>query len=406
MNALRYPALAAISLLALMAAPASAQEMPNPRQMSGVPLPVSDVPAGTVTVRVIRGSFANPVASQTVELIGAGSPRTATTNEAGRAEFSGLAPGTRLKAAAVVGGERLESQTFELPTAGGIRLMLVAADPAGPPGAAPGAGGPAGPGEVVLGEESRFIFEIGEDGLNVFYVFQLMNRSAGPVDPGGPLVFDLPSGARRAAVLEGSSPQGTVAGTRLEVAGPFAPGATVVQVGYSLPLTSSELIVEQALPVPLAHVAVVAQKLGEMQLASPQVAEQRTMPAQGNLYIAGRGPAVPAGQTLRFHFTGVPHHASWPRNLTLGLAVLLLLAGAWAAVRPAARTSVPDAAAERRSLEERRDRLFEELAALEGRQRAEAVDSVRYAERRRELVDALERVYSALDDEAVLGRAS
>jgi len=175
-------------------------------------------------------------------------------------------------------------------------------------------------------------------------------------------------------------------------------------VGYTLPLTSSELTVEQQLPVPLAHVAVVAQKLGDLQLSSPQIAEQRTMPAQGNLYIAGRGGAVQAESVLRFHFTNVPHHPSWPRNLALLLAVLLLAGGAWASVRT--RAAAPDLAAERRALEADRDRLFEELADLEMRHRHETVDAGRYAERRRELIGALERVYSALDEDAALDRAS
>ena len=213
------------------AAPARAQEMPNPRQMSGVPLPVGDVAAGTVTVRVLRGSFANPVTSQTVELTGGPSPLQAVTNDAGRAEFTGLKPGTRLRASAVVAGERLESQAFDVPVSGGIRLMLVAADPAAEAGAAQGAPGaaasgaaaPAGvPGQVVFGEESRFIFEFGEDGMSVFYVLQVVNRAGVAVEPAAPLVLDLPANARRATILEGSSPQATVAGTRVQIAGPVS----------------------------------------------------------------------------------------------------------------------------------------------------------------------------------------
>ena len=48
-------------LLALAGAPAAAQTMPDPREMSGIPLPSRDLPAGTVAVRVIRGTFANNV---------------------------------------------------------------------------------------------------------------------------------------------------------------------------------------------------------------------------------------------------------------------------------------------------------------------------------------------------------
>ena len=101
--------------------------------MSGIPRPDPQLATGTVTVRVARGSFANPVVSLTVDLTGGSSPRQATTNAEGRAEFTGIAPGTRVKASAVVAGEKLESQEFPMPASGGVRLALVAADPSGAP---------------------------------------------------------------------------------------------------------------------------------------------------------------------------------------------------------------------------------------------------------------------------------
>ncbi|CAN5841356.1 hypothetical protein BH24ACI4_BH24ACI4_19890 [soil metagenome] len=384
-----------------------AQEMPDLSQMSGVPLPVGDVQPGTVTVRVIRGSFANPVVSQTVEMTGGAASLRATTNEAGRAEFTGLAAGLRLKATATVGGERLESQEFTVPPTGGIRLMLVAGEPGTSSGTNGGAGtaaATAAPGGVVLGDESRFVFEMGEDGLSVFYVLQILNRSSSPVQPEAPIVFSLPAEARSARVLEGSSPQATVGAGRLEIAGPFSPGATIVQLGYTLPLSGSNLVVEQPLPLPLAHMAVVAQKVGDLELSSPQMTEQRTMPAQGNLYIAGRGSAVAAGEVLRFQFSKVPHHPTWPRNLAIGLALLILVGGAWSSVGSA--TARAARVGERRQLEVRRDTLFEELTALELRNRDGAVDPALYAERRRELVSALEGIYMALDDDPAVERTT
>src|SRR5205085_1762118 len=77
-------------------APGFAQ-MPDPRQMSGIPLPVGDLSPGTVTARVIRGQLSNPVDDQVVELTGAGGTKTARTDKAGRATFTGLTPGTRVK---------------------------------------------------------------------------------------------------------------------------------------------------------------------------------------------------------------------------------------------------------------------------------------------------------------------
>jgi hypothetical protein len=401
--------LVALALVIVTLCASTAVAQPDPRQMSGMPLPVGDVPVGTVTVRVIRGSFANPVSSQTVELTGAGSPIRATTSEEGRAEFNGLKPGTRVQAQAVVGGERLVSQEFEVPASGGIRLILAAADPSGaaPPAASaadPGPTAPATAGEVVLGEESRFVFEMGENGLSVFYILQIVNPSSAPVEPRTPLVFELPEEAKGATILQGSSPQATVAGNRMEVKGPFAPGPTLVQLAYSMPFSGPEIEIDQKLPAPLAHLAVVAQKVGDVQLESANIAEQRTMPAQGNLYIAGRGGPVQAGDTLHFRFTGMPHYPTWPRNVALSLAGLILALGIWAASRT--RGARQEQIEQRRQVELSRDSLFEELSALEARFNEDGVDPEDYAAKRRELIASLERVYAALDDEAPLERAS
>src|SRR5687768_356770 len=90
----RLVAAAALLLLPCVAgaqAPFAGQggQMPDPKQMSGIPLPVPDVPVGTVTVRVIRGQLTNPLPGQTVELTVAGASRTAQTDDAGRATFTG-----------------------------------------------------------------------------------------------------------------------------------------------------------------------------------------------------------------------------------------------------------------------------------------------------------------------------
>jgi hypothetical protein len=313
-----------------------------------------------------------------------------------------------MKAVAVVAGERIESQEFAMPASGGVRVALVAAGPGGASAPAPSSPaadpGPAQPGDVVLGEESRFVFEMGEDGLSVFYVLQIVNSSSARVQPTTPVVFELPALARGAALLEGSSPQARVSGRRLVIDGPFAPGSTLVQVAYTAPFGAADLVIEQPLPLSLRHVAVVAQKVGNMQLSSPQMPEQQTMPAQGNLYIAGRGGAVPAGTVMRFVFSGMPHHSTWPRNAAIALALLILAGGAWSTLRTGTVRTAREV--QRRDLENRRDRLFDELTALEASHRDGAADPEHYAARRRELVTALERVYAALDDEIAVGRAS
>jgi hypothetical protein len=374
---------------------------PDVRQMSGLPLPVGDVPPGTVTVRVIKGSLANPLAGQTVELLGLPTPVKATTSDTGRAEFTNVSIGARLKAVAVVGTERLESQEFQVPPTGGIRVMLVATDPELEKQAAQDrklAQQPAQPGSVVLGDQSRFVFEFNDDGLSVFNILQVLNTAKTPVQPAEPLVFLLPDAAEGAALLEGSSPQASLAAKQVTVTGPFAPGMTLVQFAYSLEYSGGTLRVEQRLPVAMTRLTVLAQKIGATHLTSPQMADHREMTAEGQTYIVGEGPALKAGDVVTFDFTGLPHAPTWPRNLALGAALLILAAGAWAGARGPVASPVREN--RRRKLEGRRDRLFGELTTLEEQYRTGRIETERYAAQRRELVNALERVYAELDEEA------
>ena len=58
-------------------------------------------------------------------------------------------------------------------------------------------------GVVVLGEQSRVVIEAGDEALNVFNIFQIVNTARTPVRTAAPVVFDLPPGATGAGVLEG-----------------------------------------------------------------------------------------------------------------------------------------------------------------------------------------------------------
>lgn len=409
---MRFHALAAATFLSisLAASPALAQPpgmgaqggaMPDARQMSGVPLPAGDVAVGTITVRVVRGSMANPLAGETVELVGGPSAKTVKTNDEGRAEFTGLTPGTRVKATATVNGERLESQEIEMPSAGGVRVALVATDPDMARRAEEDkklAQAPAQSGIVVLGDQTRFVFEIGEEGLNVFNIVEILNTARTPVQPQTPVVFDLPAVADHPSLLDGSSPQATLAGSRVTVSGPFAPGTTLVQFAYTVPFGPSERTIEQTLPVALNQVSVMAQKVGDLHLLSPQMADHREMAAQGETYIVGQGPALKAGDTITFNFTGLPSQPSWPRNLALGLAVMIIGGGVYGSTRTGKAAAAEQARIKK--LQAKRDRLFGELASLEQRHREDSIDPSRYSAERRELISALERVYAEMDEEA------
>jgi hypothetical protein len=374
---------------------ASAQ-MPDPKQMSGIPLPVGDLSPGSVTARVIRGQLSNPIDAQPVELSGSGAVKTEKTDSSGRATFTGLTPGTRVKLRTVVGSETIESQEFEVPAAGGIRVMLVATDPNAAQqqaAAAQVAQEPPVEGTVSFGPETRFVIEVGDDALNVFNMLQITNSGQRPVRTKGPIDFDLPKGAVGVGMMEGSTPNAVAAGSRVSVNGPFPPGNTVVQFAYSLPLGADTIDIVQKLPIALPQVSLVAQKIGAMQLTSPNVAQRREMAADGNTYIVAQGGAIGAGDVLSLSLSGLPSRPTWPRNVAVGLAVLILAAGAYGASRRSSASRPPSD----KQLHSQRERLFADLTSLEAQRRKGTIDADTYAARRESLVTALEDLYRGID---------
>jgi hypothetical protein len=115
----------------------------------GQPLPAPDLPAGTVSVKVIAGKVSEPVTGVDVTLIVNGTPREARTDSAGRAMFPNLPAGAKIQAK-VQDEEKKDvvSDEFPLSDAGGQRLLLSTRPfvPMGGTGGAPFAGGAAGGG--------------------------------------------------------------------------------------------------------------------------------------------------------------------------------------------------------------------------------------------------------------------
>ncbi len=386
-------------LLALGAPKEASAQMPDPASMSGIPMPSGELANGTVTVRVIRGNLGNDVVGQKVDLQASERTMSAETDAQGRATFSGLEAGATVKASATVDGESLVSQEFMVPPAGGVRVMLVARPASG--GAAAGAAPvPAVEGQVSLGGQSRIVIEFGDDGLRVFYLFEIHNAGTVPVQTGGPIAFDLPADARAVSRLEGSSSQVTVAGSRVSVTGPFPPGTTPVEIGFTLPVSSSAFSVVQSFPIALQLLSVMAEKPGQMHLTSPQFNTHGDRVIDGKPFVVANGPGIPAGGVLTLQFENVPHASTWPRTLAVAIALAVLLWGAWAA----SDTGSAEVTAHQHKLEARRDRLFEQLVRLEEELATKGPDPQRAA-RRADLTAQLERLYRDLDRLDVTGHS-
>src|SRR4051812_40479358 len=253
-RALERLILCVLGVLCVGAAVMQAQQggfaMPDAKQMSGIPRPVDDLPNGSISVRLIRGQLSNNISGHPVSLEIGGKVTTLKTDEAGRAQFDNVPAGTKVKASADVDGEHLESQEFAAPAQGGVRLMLVATD-------ATKAAAPATSGTVTIGPQSRVVLHPRDEAVDVFYLLDIANNASAPVNPTTPFVFDMPADAKGCGIMQGSSPQASLAGTKVTIAPPFAPGSTFVQVACEMPATSGSIDIRQRFPATLEHIAVV-----------------------------------------------------------------------------------------------------------------------------------------------------
>ena len=393
---LPFDALRNCLLLTLLAAPAFAQmATPDASAMAGLPLPAADVPDASVTVRVLRERMGNNLSGQAVSLRVGTESRTATTDAQGRAQFTGLTAGALVQATTTVDGEVLTSQEFPVPAKGGIRVALISgiqkvAD-AEKAAAAAAAKEPARPGVVEFGSESRIIFEFQNDTLTVFYLLEVVNNARTPIEIGGPILLVLPTGASGVSMMAGSSPSASVRGDLLTITGPFAPGKTSAQVGFSLPQAGAASAVRQKWPIALAQLLVAAEKIGPMQMSSAQIPEVREMASDGKVFLMGTGGRLNAGDTLVVNLSGMPAHSEWPRTVALTMAALVFGAGLWLSLSPAAARASEDA-----KLETRRERLLGDMVAIERKRRQKPLSAADEARWQR-LTSDLEKVMAALD---------
>src|ERR1700751_1244320 len=64
--------------------PAAQFQMPDPKQMSGIPRPVTDLPDHAISVRLIRGDLSNNITNHPVELKIGSTSITVKTDDSGR----------------------------------------------------------------------------------------------------------------------------------------------------------------------------------------------------------------------------------------------------------------------------------------------------------------------------------
>ncbi len=219
-------------------------QMPDPKQMSGIPRPVDDLPdgnrLGSADPRPAVEQHHRPrrrAACQRQDADGEdrrGRPRASST---------GWRRATTVKAAADVDGEHLESQEFPAPE-GGIRLMLVATDKAG---CRDSAGGHRR--RSHIGGQSRIVMRAGRrNAVSVFYLLTISNAQQHAGESG--VAVRLRHAGRRdrherARGIVAARDASTARTSRCS--GPFPPGQTFVQVACELPVSGGTMDIVAAL---------------------------------------------------------------------------------------------------------------------------------------------------------------
>ena len=375
---------------------AGRQQMPDPSEMAGRPLPAPELATGMVSVRLVRERMGNNITNHPVALKASNRTLNATTDAQGRAQFGDIPAGTMITVEAVVDGETLRSQQFAVPDRGGVRVALIAGLDAAAAreraAAEEAAKQPARPGVVVFGGESRIVLEFQRDDLQVFYLLDIVNSARTPVAIGEPMIITLPEGATGAAALEGSSTLAMVQGDRIRITGPFPPGTTQVHVGYRFPYRGDSAVLTQQWPAAIEQLFVAVEKVGNLRVSSSQFTQQQAATAGGAPFIMATGGRINAGGSMSLSLNGLPHRSTLIRDAGVVIGLLVLGAGFWAALGGGkARTN------RLAELAARREKLYADLVALEEQHQRGRIDERRYTARRQSLIAQLERVLGELD---------
>jgi hypothetical protein len=161
---------------------------------------------------------------------------------------------------------------------------------------------------------------------------------------------------------------------------------------FVLPYEGGTVTLRQRTPLPFAEVALVTDRVDGLTIEGNGLSrEEREL--QGRRLILVRGPGTPPGGVVALRFVGLPRGDPTWRLVAAGMTLGVLLVFGLYAARGGTSTR-----AQRARLEQQRDHLVGELAALE-RADPDAKDKKRQ-KKCDELIDRLTKIYRDLDEGA------
>lgn len=365
----------------------------------------ASLPAGTIVVELLDGAgkpmphaeFTLGILQQSVSKGESRKRVAAKTDEKGEARFDGLETGSGVAYRASVVSEvkgaesaRLathDAPPFQLNLEAGERVRLYVFPTS------------TRIEDSLVGLRAMLYVEVKDDALQIeqaFTVFNLGKTTWVPDD----VIVDLPAGFRAFVAPKGMTDVAfeQVAGRGARLQGTFSPGQHEVGMRYQIPWDGEEsMALALGLPPHVAQMTVVSEATKGMSLTVSDFP-----PAEPNLARTGQRILITERQLqpgdaqltqLRISLDNLPGHGPG-RWIALGLAGLALAGGVWTALQQSKKGSETHRELERDAVRAR-ERLVEELSALEKAKESGEVGPQTYERVRKMLVDALARLLPA-----------
>lgn len=423
----------------------------------GKALPDDQLPAGSLMIEVMRqGKGTPPIAGATVELKKAGattapkpapapgpakpeatddSVKLSKTGGTGLVRHDKLEIGATYQVKVIVHGREMSSAPFVIGKDKGVRIRALANWPPVNTLAARFTGLTSSPGSVYMAQTKfrgqlyrsapfqlmshrgtfarilvvpklMFRFHLGGRLDDKYMVFQgqfaLNNVSYAPwVPKDGELLLPLPDGFAGAQVADEDEDNVKIIEKKgflwKGFAGAVPPGGLDFRAAFTVPLERGTVDFDMPLPWGVFNSNLTFDYADGMKVKVPGRARGQVRQLEdGRKFYVMRGITILPKQRMVMQISGLPQTEAWRRyvDYAVGVGVLILLTLGVVGVAMARRREQND---ERLQLTKQRERLLEELVALERKREEGKVADKKYEKTKANLVKQLERIYAQLD---------
>lgn len=401
------------------------------RPQGRVKSPVADAALkdGAIDVHVTRkGKGVEGIAVALMKAEGGDGVADGKTDGEGRAVFSQLAAGGKLKLRAFVHGRALESPAFDAPQKGGVRIDVEVNWQEVESLRATFKGVASGPDKVYIARavgaerpslsppfqltEARgaatqiIVFpgilmgfhggtSLDDDKLWFEVQFTLLNPSAVPYDTGpAGLRIPLPRGFIGASVRDEMTARVKVDGEKgLVWRGAIPPGQKTFIASFALPTAGGAIDFDLALPVGAIQSQLVLEDLPGLRVDVPAGIDKETRTSEGKKFVLLTGIERRPGEALSFRIAGLPQPPAWRVWVRRGVGLVVLGLLAWGVLAIARSRGIRSRAEE---LEAEREELLQALTQLEADLQRKKIAAPLYKKQKAALTGRLEAVYAEL----------